>query len=532
MPPRKPDPTLSAEITMPTGERIRWDAAATDPQLRPLNPSFSTEAGEGFTAASVTLQRPTDRTYSDLALLNRIRLIGATGTVAYDGRAQGIPVGENFTFDAEGWISHGRQRQFTELLLDRDVSQWEGLANQRKAVYAALGAGPFEDGTTGDGTVRLEISRLAQAGAVGRIAGVQYHAPAPIGKIKVTSAGSAGLGASWAGTITTGRDRVLVTNQQSLPLGALNAAINQTMTVTDTATVEATLTLTYGAAFTGDAATWNLILSPVVYGRSGLPTITRTDGLDGFTASDAIRYLAGRYAPKLDVSQITPTTYPIPQGVWREPTDFVEAAKQLNGYHLWKLAVWENARLEFAPFDFTKADWQVRDGVEGVTVETTGDTTADVFNGAAVSYTDFAGVSRRVTPDDASDLRDTSDWIAANQWGDQAWIEIDVTWPCSQADAVLIGEIALAEANRAKRPSTITVPMHIRDIDGGWHPSWEVRANQTISVMNQAVPTPRLITSTDWSDHTLRISTDNTVNSLQAVQDRIGAALAANGITA
>jgi hypothetical protein len=267
-----------------------------------------------------------------------------------------------------------------------------------------------------------------------------------------------------------------------------------------------------------------------VYGDHGLPLLDRPDGTKGIAASDAIRYLAGKYAPKWDTSGVEQTSYPIPHAVWKEPTTATEAIKQLNSYHLWKLGVWEGRRLEFGPYDLSVANWQVANGQDGVRVEYQGDTTENVFNGCAVTFSDFAGVSQRLTPDDTSVLKDTSEWIAANQWGDQAWLDIQVSWPCTADDAAQIGAIALASANQARRPSTITVPMHIRDIHGSWWPSSYVRSDETILVTNQHTPVPRLITGTRWANHQLSITTDNAIDSMSAFNARVGGALSAAGL--
>jgi hypothetical protein len=528
---RKPDATLSVEVSMPNGERIRWDAASAFPTRVPIDPSFSTASGEGFTGASAVLRRPTDRTYPDLALLNRVRFIGGNGFVAFDGRAQGVPVGETFTIDAEGWISHCRQRKFTDLIIDRDVSQWDDMAAVQKDRFVAATFGGFESPTAGDGLVRLELTRVAQAGIAGKMSAAQYQAPAgsAIGSVSCGFTAPVALASPWLFGLTLSLDRSGGTAAGGTSQTALTGSVTLTQAPTATPARHSLIYMRHNGALTADGR-WTLQCVPVVYGDHGLTPYTRDDGQAGFVASDVLRYLAGRYAPKLDLSGIQSTTYPIAQMVWREPIDFADAAKQLNSFHLWRLGVWENARMDFAPYDYSKADWQVRDGFDGVTVETTGDTTAEIFNGCAVNFRDLTGAEQRLTPFDAAELRDSSDWIAANQWGDAAWMELDISWLCSATDAAFIGSIALAEANRAKRPSTITVPMHIRDIDGGWHPSWEVRADQTIAVMNQAVPTPRLITATEWRDHSLKISTDNTIDSLAAVQTRIASALAAAGI--
>lgn len=524
----KPNPSLAVEITAPNGAQSRWDPDSPFPQDVPIDPQFSTASGEGHTNASVTLNRPVNQDYTEIGLLNRFRLIGASGTVAYDGRISGAPKGSQISVEAYGWSAHATQRPFTDFIVDRDKSQWGESALAEQARLAGFGYSPNSAPSSTDDYLAFQIDRLAQAGATGHICLCLYQAPGDIGEITFNV--SALLGGNWTVNVGTGQSPNFGTGLTSFstqlgPFGTYALLQNPT------AGAEfAFIHLFFAAAFTGDSPSWKMSAKPIVWGKHALPRITRPDTLQGVAASDAIKWLAGKYAPKLDVSKVEQTTYGIPQIVWRDPTNFMDAARQLNSYHGWKLGVWDDAELVFGPYDYTKADWQVKNGVNGVRVEPQGDTTADVFNGCVVNYTDLTGVARRLTPDDAAELRDTNENIAANQWGEQIWMELGLSWIMSSSDAAMIGSIALAEANRAKRPTTITVPAHIQDINGVWHPSWEVRSDQTIAVLNQSSPTPRLITSTSWQNHELTISTDNTIDTLQAVQERIATALGAAGI--
>jgi len=57
-----------------------------------------------------------------------------------------------------------------------------------------------------------------------------------------------------------------------------------------------------------------------------------------------------------------------------------------------------------------------------------------------------------------------------------------------------------------------------------------VRADQTISVLNQHSSEPRLITRASWSNHQLTLTTDNAIDSLSAFNARVTGALTAAGI--
>jgi hypothetical protein len=516
---------LNAELTLASGDRIRWDAAAPDAGKRPLSPSFDTETGKGFSTGSVTLQRPTDRDYPELRLLNELTLRSASGQIVYQGRAQGIPAGEAFSFDCDGWWTHGEQRQITDLIIDREASAWGATPNAEKVRLQTYNLTPSYDASTQGSFIRLEIPRMANVSGKRAYSVTTYRSPGQIGRAQIKHDG--GSGSPWIIQLETSLGPA-ATNATAY-VSTTNASAGTLTAIPQGPTRYAHVAYRYNTDFTGDGP-WIEDVIPTVYGETGIATADRADGLDGFIASDGIRYLANRYCPKWDTSDVQPSSYLIPHAVWREPTTPADAIRQLNSYHLWRLGVWEDRRLTFAPYDLSVADWQVASGVDGVRVDYQGDTTENVYNGVTVSFTGFDGEQYRLTPEDSEDLRDRSEWISANEWGDEVWLNIDVSWPASQADAVEIGRLALANANEARRPSTITVPATIRDIHGSEWPSSYVRADQTIVVTNQTPAIPRLITRTSWSDHTLQITTDNAVDTFAAFTTRLSGALSASGV--
>lgn len=527
----RPSADLNAEIVLPTGERIRWDAADPHVGNRPLAPTFETESGRGFASGSVVLRRPTDRDYPELGLLNELILRSATGTIVYQGRAQGIPVGEEFSLDCDGWWSYAEQREIIDLIIDRDASAWGSVTKLREQVGTNVSSWLYDKHYTAES----DRGAIVITGTTGSIpanstAEIAYRAPAG------ARIGSFGYNGTQANTTSIATATVIGASEDMI---TDTSSVNLTLDGTDrTATFSirpSTLILGARASSAHTPSTTSVVftrrITPTVYGETSVALLTRDDGLTGFTASDGIRYIANRWLPKLDTSGVEETGYPIAQGVWRDPTTPGDAIRQMNSYHLWKLGVWQDRRLEFAPYDLSVADWQVAAGVDGVRVEYQGDTTENVYNGCAVTFTEVTtGESRRLTPDETSDLRDSSAWIAANQWGDDVWLNIDVSWPCSADDAVEIGRIALANANQARRPSTITVPAYIKDMNGTWWPSSYVRADQTILVTNQHTPTPRLITRTSWSDHSLTITTDDAIDTMEALNQRISGALSSRGL--
>lgn len=523
----KPNADVSAVCLGPNGDSVRWDPADPDPGKRPLDIGFDTASGEGFSNATATFNRPTDKTYTDLAPLNEIKFYSAGGRELYCGRIKGAPVGDTWQADCASWMAtHGKP--FVDLLIERDLSQFGDIASGRRATLYAFGISLDKSYTA---SVDSALRWAAEKGVAipnDSSAQIAYTAPAGAQVGKVQFSGSELNATNVEVPAVTSCDEDQISNQVTDNMTLDGTLKRLTLGVPKRSLVmEATATSTH----TPTDPFSRTIDDFAVIGDHNLPLIARDEGPDGIAASVALIYLANKYAPMLDTSGVQGTSYPIPNAVWRDLTTFQDAAKDLNAYHHWKLGAWESRKLVFEPYDLTVADWQVRNGIEGVRVENVGDQSENVFNGAVVKFTDFQGVARTITPDDATDLRDSSDWIAANQWNEAAWLPIDISWPCDMNDAVSIGMLGLAFANQASRPSTITVPRHIRDIHGHWHPSSVVRANQTISVMNQHSPIPRLITGTSWRNHELTITTDNAVNSLEELQTRVNAYIGAKGLS-
>jgi hypothetical protein len=81
------------------------------------------------------------------------------------------------------------------------------------------------------------------------------------------------------------------------------------------------------------------------------------------------------------------TTYPIQHLVFKDRTTPFDAFAQVNKYHLWNLAVWENKTLEFRGYDLSDYDWQIRAGEDGATFDGQGQSTDRVHNGVVVTFT-------------------------------------------------------------------------------------------------------------------------------------------------
>jgi hypothetical protein len=174
----------------------------------------------------------------------------------------------------------------------------------------------------------------------------------------------------------------------------------------------------------------------------------------------------------------------------------------LNKYHLWHLGVWEGKRqLVYRPYDLTDYDWEIRTDDQGTTFSPQGPSTDGLFNGIEVTYTDLlTGVVDTLTPDTYTDLTDSA---ADNPWNvvdrDKRG-EIALSSPTLAAQALELGQAALADLNRPKTPGTLTATGYIRDRAGNRQPVSKVRAGDTIAITNFPNDAPRLIVETDYDD--------------------------------
>lgn len=521
---------LSVLLTQGNGDSFRLDPDHPDAEKQPYGLSFQT-TNEGFGEASFSLRREAGHASHDLQVLNDVKFLGVAGDIGYHGRLTAAPSAESLDVSADGWKTAMTQREdLRELIVDRDTTNFSQITYDRQALLLDLNA-TLDKSVTGnsDGGQLVFSSESGQSVPTGSRAELAYVAPLGclIRNLEYVGSEANTGGVSAATAIFADADEI--TNQLNV-----NLTLDNTRRVAAPSSPRRSVILgsTYNATTAVVAGSpHRRLIDTAVWGNHPLTKRTRTDGLPGVFASDAIIWLVERYAPKIDTSRVQQTSYPIPHLVWHDATTLQAMLQQINSFHSWRLAVWENRMLEFGPYDYGEADWKCANGINGVKVELTGDTSEKQFNGCVVSYTDFNGVRQMVGPWTSAELRDESAWIAANQWGDQAYLPIEVEWACSQSDAVLIGAIALADANRAQRPCQITIPYHAQTVNGTWEPCWKVRADQTIAVMNESYPGPRMITETRWQANEVVITTDNAINTLDALQRRISGALAAHGLS-
>lgn len=534
------DLALSVEVETASGRRYLWAPESLSSDDVPVDLDFRTQRGEGFADGGVTLHRRIDQDWPDLSLIDTIRFIGPDGSVAYEGQhirnPRSVADGHSIQLEVGGWMKHATHRTFQEVYADRSAANWVPPTLNARIENAIAGHvldNDFQASAEGavlrfDGSKDRSIPNNSRA-LLMYVMPEACRAAAFAYRLRQDNAGG-----NYADPIlyATDDDTNLLSAQDQYTLSASTSVQTQDLT---SARRFLTLALIRSATGTPTAAAKRHYTTPAVYGNHGLDKRDNGDEPDGFYASDVIRDIVSRFCPKLSADGVEDTAYTISHIAWPESTTPYDAIQELAAYHLYNLGVWEDRTLHFAPYDLTTADWHVRYDDEGVTVNLQGDSTEGLRNGVVVEFTDVkTGLARTLYPADYEQLRDDSDSNPANRHGIELWSEpISVPFPCSESDALQLGEIALEDSVLPKASGSISVTGYVRDARGNRQPAWKVRAGDTIAITNFPNDRPRLIADTSWNhgSKALTVNVELPSQSVEALYARIANRRQARGLS-
>lgn len=522
---RKPSLALDIEIETPDGP-FRLPSDSRKASKRPIIQPLSSQRGDGYTTGGVVLNRQIFKDYPDIALMDTWRAVGRNGDVAYEGRLHSHPRTndpvQQIAVQLVGWAaSYLKSYKIDPLAVDRRFAGWQPPSLARRSTLLGAGATLAHYRASSDFEGLRFDGEAGQAVPQGAVAEVAYDAGARNAIAKAMYKGTAQNTASVEAfaLFTSATD---ATYPGSVPL-----TLDGTLRTATPATPErfAMLRALASAAHTPAAGKplARTVEHLAVYGNTGLETHAQEGEPDAIQLTDLIAWILAAFYPKMKLAG-PHNSFPVAQADWRDNKSFgYDIIQQLNNLAMWETNVWEDRTLHHEPADLTHYDWVFRTDDPGVQVRFQGSSIEDFANGIEITYTDFGGVKQTLYPDDHPELRDDSDTNPANRHGERLWIDKEITWRCSQAEALQIGRANLAEHNRPKRPGSYRISGgYIKDAAGHWHQGWKALKGQTVGILDHIADEPRLITAATWDPQSLALdlTVDAPPQTLEAIVAR------------
>lgn len=522
---------LAASLELNGGGQLRFGAGERDTERLPNRIEFSTQMPGGFQNGSLVAPRPTIVSALDAQRFASVRIYGPGNRTAYEGRVTGIPrVGANeIELSLEGWVSHLDDGTFREIFVDQDLNSWQAMSRQRRINLLSGGVWSPRDGqvepdtTTGMPALLQEIED-AWASPFVPIVETWYDCGSGLdwGFIYIDLVAHASSGGNWKHRLFSATDDVAGGALERANFDATTSGTGYSGAGSEGrfAFLQFQNSVTPGGAAGGRYT--RQMRSLTIYGTHGL-TRRGASHPQGFYVSDMLAYALTQSASLLNFTEgtdgsIEPSTFVVPQAVFTEVDNTArKTIEVLNGYGGDSLVpndwgVYEDREFFWKTPRSYGREWRLRKDTN-VTPSDEGPA-GNPANGAIVSWQDPAGSTHVVGPpgsglsDTSTSLEDTSDDNPVNAAGIPSKVIQVNAGLTSRAGAILIGQLALEEANRDERQGSLEVTGPVRDSTGAVYPAWMLRAGDD-SGIEEDVDTPNagILTTTYTHDaNTRRLS--------------------------
>jgi hypothetical protein len=542
------DDRLALSVTSSSGRVTRWGGDEPNAEMIPGDLQFSTSIPGGYKDLSCSLLRRTGGTES---LFDRVRAYGPGNRTAWDGRLVQFPRDDlRVNPSAVGWSGHMRDdTSFRETYIDRELGSFIQASPARR--LAALSGQDFQDfRLASDPNTATSAMNIGLIGAWSRLTACEaflYGSPGgKLARLKFDFSSStstvAAASASWNGlAYSTNRAQTSFTSVLDWQGTANTGSADYNIGLPGAEGFMLQWYYDTGPAG-GDQTNYDMFITNMrAIGAHGLTLQGATATEEGFYGHDLMYDIVTRAAPLLTTSiatgQIeTNTTFIVPQLTFSDPTTAEQAVMMLNAYFLWEWGVYDNKQFFWRPPDASRLTWRAR-ADQGASISLEGETADARYNGVLVQYTDPLGERRTAGPPaenwqggvarcDVTNvaLVDTDPTNPVNAAGiPRRWGVLDVGPTTTDAGAVQLGAVWLAEHRLPQRRGTITLRGSAGHPTEGQVPPWRVRAGDGIVVTDLADDEPRRIIETRYTrgDDSLVATVGNPDYKIDAILERL-----------
>lgn len=546
---------LAFYLRRPDGSSKRIAGDEIEAEDVAQNFQFGTGIPGGFGNASLGLTRDPRAIYGDLNTYDELVALGPGNDTAYEGYNIEIPKSsaDQTGLVATGWGAYLKNLPgLQEIYVDRDMSRVTGTSSSRKVLLLQGNYTPYDPSLIVSAVNGLPALELAFEGSwvspYKPLAEGRYDA-GPTARVKYVYAISQVVGAAapnntfllqYIATDTDPRAIGSTEGVEAFPSGvtSLNGGQQADAAALVTARRYLMLQWSYPTTPAGSAGTkWAVnVYNLTIVGNHGLPLHNNEVSI---LASDVVADVVRRAAPLLHFSvgpegSISPSSFGIPHLIFPQAVTAEEAIMQASKYDVPDWGVYDDRTFFWRPPTAGRL-WEARESDPGAELVDAGAQAEDVYNGAAVEFTDPSGVTYMVGPPGCpgcdffdTSLQDLSPTNPLNEHGLTRYGKLQIGPVTTLAGAIQLGSRWLEDELSNALRGTATLTGFCRDSYGVYEPVWKVRAGDRIRFDGGAEH--RIIETTyNHEERTISLTLDSTPNRVDALMAKMEVELTAIG---